>query len=86
VTNFINNRNFTTGGNTDKIVRWFESIYASYPRDAAMCAMLAFGHQRLGRQDRATFYRDKFHSLVDQFDYWKRRVEEFPELLDFAKA
>lgn len=86
VTNFINNRNFKPNGNREKIVRWFQSIAASYPRDAAMCAMLAYGHGQLGNTERACLFREKFHALVDQHDYWKRRVEEFPELLTFVNA
>jgi hypothetical protein len=84
LSNFINNRNFQPGGNPMKIVKWFESIAASYPRDAGMCAMLAHGHQLLGNTARSRTYRDKFHSLVDEYDYWKRRIEEFPELAVFA--
>lgn len=84
VTNFIDNRNFTPAGNPGKIVKWFESIAASYPRDAAMCAMLAHGHRLVGNDERSRFFLCRFHALVDEYDYWKRRVEEFPELLTFA--
>ena len=84
VTNFFNNRNFKPAGNLDKIIRWFESILASYPRDASMCAMLAHGYGLHGDTKRSQEYREKFHSLCAEFDYWKRRVEEFPELLDYA--
>lgn len=84
VTNFFNNRNFKPGGNLDKIIRWFEAILDSYPRDASMCAMLAHGHTLAGNTEQSQMYRDKFHSLCAEFDYWKRRVLEFPELLDFA--
>ena len=84
VTNFLNNRNWKPGGNIEKIVRWFESIVASYPKDASMCAMLAYGWRLLGNQERSKFYREKFYNLHSEYDYWKRRFEEFPELLDFA--
>jgi hypothetical protein len=84
VTNFFNNRNFKPGGNLDKIIRWFEAILDSYPRDASMCAMLSHGHTLAGNTEQSQMYRDKFHSLCAEFDYWKRRVLEFPELLDFA--
>jgi hypothetical protein len=85
VTNFLNNRNFTPGGNPEKIVKWFESIYASYPRDASMCAMLAHGHRTLGNKEMAGFYKEKFQNLIEEYDYWKRRVNEFPELLEYAE-
>lgn len=84
ITNFINNRNWRPGGNVEKLVRWFESIVASYPNDAAMCAMLAYGHRLLHNGLRSDSFRQRFESLVDQHDYWKRRLEEFPELEGFA--
>jgi len=84
VTNFFNNRNFKPGGDVEKIVRWFESIHASYPRDASMCAMLAYGHGLLGTRDKNKLYREKFHLLYEEYDHWKRRVAEFPELLDYV--
>ena len=86
VTNFIHNRNFTPDSNPGKIVKWFESIAASYPRDAAMCAMLSHGHGLLGNTDRSLLFRNKFRALVAEHDYWKRRVEEFPELVAFAEG
>ena len=84
VSNFLQNRNFEAGGNPEKIVRWYESIVASYPRDASMCALLAHGYMVLGNQERSEHYRERFHSLHGEYDYWQRRVQEFPELLDFA--
>jgi radical SAM superfamily enzyme YgiQ (UPF0313 family) len=84
VTNFFNNRNLRPGGNPEKLVRWFESIAASYPRDASMCALLSHGHGILGNHDKSESYREKFYRLVDEYDYWKRRVQEFPELLEYA--
>lgn len=84
LTNFLGNRNFTAKGNIEKIVRWFESIVASYPRDAAMCAMLAHGYRLLGQHARMELFREKYHRLVTEYDYWKRRMEEFPELVKYA--
>jgi hypothetical protein len=84
ITNFFNNRNFKPGGDLTKIVRWFETIYSSYPRDASMCAMLSYGHGLLGNQEESKEYRETFHRLLEEYDYWKRRVREFPELLQYA--
>ena len=84
VTNFFSNRNFASGGDTDKIVRWFESISASYPRDASMYAMLAYGHGLLGNKQESLESHETFHRLHTEFDYWQRRVREFPELLEYA--
>jgi radical SAM superfamily enzyme YgiQ (UPF0313 family) len=84
IANFFNNTNFLPGGDVDKVVRWFESIFGCYPRDASMCAMLAHGHRLLGNQKNSDYYRDRFHLLHQEYDYWKRRVDEFPELEEFA--
>ena len=83
-TNFFNNPNLKPGGNVEKIVRWFESIFASYPRDASMSAMLAHGYRLLGNQERSDHYRELFHTLHREYAYWQKRVVEFPELLEFA--
>lgn len=84
ITNFFNNRNFKPGGNLDKIVRWFETILESYPRDASMCAMLSHGYRLKGNESESQKYRNKFHSLCSEFEYWKKRVQQFPELLEYA--
>jgi hypothetical protein len=47
--------------------------------------MLAHGHKLLGDEVQAKGYRTRFHALVEEFSYWKRRVEEFPELLEYAE-
>jgi radical SAM superfamily enzyme YgiQ (UPF0313 family) len=82
--NFLNNTNFKPGGDVEKVVRWFESIFGCYPRDASMCAMLAHGYRLLGNRQKSEYYRDRFHLLHQEYDYWKRRVEEFPELEEYA--
>ena len=84
IANFIENPNFFPGGNPDKIVRWFESIVHAYPYDASMCAGLVRGYQLLNNAERAAFYRERFISILKDSVYWRKRVEEFPELADFA--
>jgi tRNA A37 methylthiotransferase MiaB len=84
VSNFLENTNFKPGGNVPKIARWFESIAASYPRDAGMCAMLAYSYKQMGDEARASVWRGKFDALAGEFEYWQRRLEEFPELVEFA--
>jgi len=84
ITNFFNNRNWKPGGNMEKIVRWLETILDSYPRDASMCAMLANGHKLLNNNEQSQKYRANFHSLLKEYSYWRRRAEEFPELLEYA--
>jgi len=84
ITNFFNNRHWKPNGDITKIVRWFETILDSYPRDASMCAMLAYGHNLMGEKKQSRIYRSRFHSLLEEYSYWRRRVEEFPELLEYA--
>ena len=86
IANFIDNYNFKPGGNPAKIVRWFESIYQSYPYDVSMCAALAKGYRLLGNDAQFKVYQDKFKSILKQSKYWQWRVEQFPELLEFAEA
>lgn len=83
-TNFFNNYNFKPGGDVAKIVQWFESIIASYPRDASMSAMLAHGHRLLGNHEASEHYRELFHNLHEQYPYWQMRIEEFPKLMEYA--
>lgn len=83
-TNFFNNSDWKPGGDVEKAIRWFESIHGSYPRDASMSAMLAHGYRLMGNQEKSDYYRNRFRLLVDEYDYWKRRVAEFPELKEYA--
>jgi len=86
VANFLNNPNFAPGGNPAKIVKWLLAIHSGYPYDASMSAALVRGYKLLNNQEKATYYREKFKSLVDDSPYWQRRVKEFPELLLMAEA
>ena len=83
---FLENPNFSPGGNPEKIVRWFESIAHAYPNDASMCAALAKGYRLMGQAAKSEENRRKFIQLVEQFSYWQRRIREFPELLDLAEV
>ena len=85
VTNFFNNHNLGPGGNLEKLARWYESIISTYPRDATMCAMLAHVYRLLNDREQSERYRERFHRLHEEYEYWKRRVEEFPELLEYAR-
>ena len=86
VTNFINNINFTSRGSAEKIVKWLESIAYAYPYDASMVAGLARGYRMLGHKEKFELNQMKFQSILSESAYWRRRTEEFPELLEFAEA
>ena len=86
VTNFLNNPNFAPGGHPSKIVNWFECIAHAYPYDASMAAALCKGYGLLGEETKSAFYRRKFESILSESAYWQRRVQEFPELLQFAET
>ncbi len=86
IANFLENPNFQLGGRPDKIVRWFESIAHAYPNDASMCAALARAYDLLGNRERFLHYQNKFISIASEFAYWQRRIQEFPELMEFAKV
>ena len=86
IANFIDNYNFKPGGNPSKIVRWFESIYQSYPYDASMCAALAKGYRLMGDNKNFKIYQEKFKAILKDSQYWQWRVQQFPELLEFAEV
>jgi radical SAM superfamily enzyme YgiQ (UPF0313 family) len=86
LTNFIHNANFSPGGNPDKLVRWLEALHSGYPHDASMCAGLVRGYKLLGNPDSAAMYRKKFEAILAESAYWRKRVAEFPELLEFAEV
>lgn len=86
IANFLQNPNFAPGGNPEKIVRWFESIAHAYPYDASMTAALARGYRLLGDQGRFAENQKKFQTILTESAYWRRRVKEFPELLEFAET
>ncbi len=86
VANFLNNPNFLPGGNPAKIVRWFESIAHAYPYDASMAAALARGYRMLGDEGRFAANHEKFHAIVRESSYWRRRLQEFPELERLASG
>jgi radical SAM superfamily enzyme YgiQ (UPF0313 family) len=84
VTNFLSNTNFESGGNPAKLLKWLEAIHSGYPYDASMCAALVKGYQLLDEEEKATFYQEKFKTLLAESGYWKKRIEDFPELLTLA--
>ena len=83
--NFLNNPNFKTEGNLEKISRWFESIYAGYPFDASMAAALAKSYKLMNKQERSIHYKNRFHEILKESGYWQNRVKEFPEILKMAE-
>ena len=85
ITNFLNNLNFAPGGNPSKMVRWLESISQAYPYDASIAAALVRGYRLLGDQAKFGLYQKKFETILSESVYWQRRVQEFPELLEFVE-
>ncbi len=85
VANFVENRSFSSKGHMPKMVRWFESIVSSYPFDASMIAALAYGYKHLHEHEKHKEYQARFDVILKDSAYWQRRVEEFPELLEFVK-
>lgn len=85
VANFLENRTFGPDGNVPKMIRWFESIAAAYPHDASMAAALAYGYKLSSDPERQKTYQKRFDDIVAASPYWRRRVEEFPELEHFVR-
>lgn len=85
VTNFLENPSFSPTGNIPKMMRWFESIAAAYPYDASMLAALTYGYKHLAQPDKQMACRARFDAVLEESPYWRRRVQEFPELLDLVR-
>jgi hypothetical protein len=49
-----------------------------------MQAALAHGYRLMNRKERFQFHKKEFEKILDGSDYWSRRVEEFPEMLDMV--
>jgi radical SAM superfamily enzyme YgiQ (UPF0313 family) len=82
--NFLDNRNYRPGGNIEKLIRWYESIFAGYPHDASMAAALSHGYRLTNQVKTAKTYQKKFEDILSHSAYWKTRVKEFPEILEMA--
>jgi radical SAM superfamily enzyme YgiQ (UPF0313 family) len=82
--NFSGNPHLNAGTELDKTVCWFESILAGYPHDASMAAALAWGYKLMNKLETYEIYQKKVANILDESVYWRRRSEEFPEILQMA--
>jgi len=84
LTNFLDNRNYRSGGNTQKLIKWYESIFAGYPHDASMAAALARGYRLINQTETAKIFQKNFEKILSSSNYWQKRVKQFPEILEMA--
>lgn len=82
--NFLDNPNYRNGINAEKLIRWYESIFAGYPHDASMAAALSHGYRLTGLTRLAKTYQKKVEDILSESVYWRTRVKEFPEILEMA--
>jgi radical SAM superfamily enzyme YgiQ (UPF0313 family) len=82
--NFLNNRNYRTNGNVEKLIKWYESIFAGYPHDASMAAALAKGYRLTHQTKSENFYQKTFKNILSNSAYWQTRVKQFPEIVEMA--
>lgn len=82
--NFLDNRNYRSGGNIEKLIKWYESIFAGYPHDASMAAALAQGYRLTNQTETAKSYQQTFEKILSTSSYWQKRVKQFPEILEMA--
>jgi radical SAM superfamily enzyme YgiQ (UPF0313 family) len=82
--NFLDNRNYRSGGNIEKLIKWYESIFAGYPHDASMAAALAKGYRLTHQTETAKTYQQTFDKILSSSGYWQKRVKQFPEILEMA--
>ena len=55
--NFLDNKNYRENGNVEKLIKWYESIFAGYPHDASMAAALAKGYRLTNQAQSEKFYQ-----------------------------
>ena len=82
--NFLDNRNYRSGGNIEKLIKWYESIFAGYPHDASMAAALTQGYRMTNQTETAKTYQQTFEKILSTSGYWQKRVKQFPEILEMA--
>ena len=82
--NFLDNRNYRSRGNVEKLIKWYESIFAGYPHDASMAAALAKGYRLTNQNETAKTYQKDFEKILSSSSYWQKRVKQFPEILEMA--
>ena len=82
--NFLDNRNYRSGGNIEKLIKWYESIFAGYPHDASMAAVLAQGYRLTNQNETAKTYQKIFEKILSSSGYWQKRVKQFPEISEMA--
>jgi radical SAM superfamily enzyme YgiQ (UPF0313 family) len=82
--NFLDNRNYRSGGNVEKLIKWYESIFAGYPHDASMAAALAKGYRLTHQAETAKTYQQTFEKILSSSGYWQKRVKQFPEISEMA--
>jgi radical SAM superfamily enzyme YgiQ (UPF0313 family) len=82
--NFLDNRNYRSGGNIEKLIKWYESIFAGYPHDASMAAALAHGYRLTHQTETAKTYQQTFEKILSSSSYWQKRVKQFPEISEMA--
>jgi radical SAM superfamily enzyme YgiQ (UPF0313 family) len=82
--NFSKNPHLNAGTELDKTVRWFKSILAGYPHDASMSAALTWGNRLMNNSKESKMYQDNVVNILSNSAYWRRRSEEFPEILQMA--
>ena len=82
--NFLDNKNYRANGNVEKLIKWYESIFAGYPHDASMAAALAKGYRLTDQTKSESFYQKTFENILSNSAYWQTRVKQFPEIVEMA--
>jgi radical SAM superfamily enzyme YgiQ (UPF0313 family) len=86
IVNFLRNKNFETGGNPSKILRWISAVGSAYPYDASMVALKCRALRLMSDRARADDAERRFHQILEKSAYWQTRVRQFPELANLVKG
>ena len=77
LSNYIHNRNFSSGGNPRKLTQWLHAIQATYPMNPYIPLFTGFGLVLCDQEDKANFEYDKSLDNLNRSSYWKKRFEQF---------
>ena len=84
VTNYLCNPCYSSVEKTRKLLHWLYAIHCGSSSDVTITAALSHAHSIVGNVDDHIYYKEKTEQLIRDSEYWRMRVESFPELLTLA--
>lgn len=77
VANYINNKNFKSDGNPEKITSWIEAVRVGYPKNPYMSLFAGIGRVISKDKEYAYTHLQETKEILKESEYWKQRFSEF---------